>query len=132
MISQREPLDETPIKRIEEIVQRYLKVPIKVEFAKYCNVCADGKKPIMWIGMRITHIDTMVFDRLPDDYLAFMVGHEFGHARYTFPMNCDKANDHSENLLRTAGVPDSEVKRLLQRWVDDANALEKGKTPSWT
>ena len=79
----------------------------------------------------MTHIDTAIFDRLDLDYLAFMIGHEFGHARYTFPMDCVKANDYSADLLRKAGMPESEVRRLLQRWVGDALALENGQRPSW-
>jgi hypothetical protein len=127
-----EPLDEDHLKTIQKIVQEYLKIPIKVSFAKYCYACDDCRKqPVMWTGERITHVDTGAFDKLPYDYLAFMIGHEFGHARYTFPMDCVKANDYSVGTLRRAGMQEDEIKRLLQRWVDDSLALENGKSPSW-
>lgn len=132
MASEHKPLDEARIKRIEEIVQTYLKVPIRVKFTRYCYACGDCRKqPVMWTGEGVTHVDLATFDRLPPDYLAFMIGHEFGHARYTFPMDCSKANYYSADLLREAGMPVSEVRRLLQRWVGDALALENGQNPSW-
>ncbi len=129
---QHEPLDEEHVKRIEGIVKEHLKIPIRVRFVSYCYVCDDCKKqPVMWTGMRYTHVDTNIIDKLPDDYLAFMIGHEFGHARYTFSMDCVYANDYSVDLLRKAGTPDEHINRLLQRWVQDAEALESGKKPSW-
>ncbi len=132
MATVHEPLNEERVRIIEEIVQGYLKVPVRVRFARYCYACDDCRKqPVMWTGEKVTHVDTEAFDRLPRDYLAFMIGHEFGHARYTFPMDCAKANDYSADLLRKAGMPEAEVNQLLQRWVEDSLALENGKSPSW-
>ena len=81
----------------------------------------------MWTRNRQTYVDLAAIEGIPDDYLAFMLGHEFGHARYTFPMSCEKASEYSAELLRKGGMKSGTVDQLMRRWISDLLSIATDK-----
>ncbi len=132
MATEHEIVDSDRLRTIEELVRTCLKVPTKTKFVKYCYVC-DGcrKQPLAWTLEKVVHLDLPSFDRLPRAYQAFVIGHEFYHATHFFFKDCAKANEYSANLLRRAGMPEEQVRKVMEMWLADAVALDRGKPPSW-
>ena len=132
MVAEHEFLDAKHLRSIEELVRTYLKVAVRTKFVKYCYACEECKKqPLAWTLEKVVHIDVPSFDKLPRAYQAFVIGHEFHHAKHFFFKDCAKANEHSADLLRRAGMPEEQVRKVLGMWLADAVALEGGKLPSW-